>query len=183
MTAIYWVGKHYYDVGNPDFIGFAHYRRCLDWRADLLKPGIVFASIFVSRATNRNFLSDCHGDKWLNLFLDFFSHEFRSDDYSDISDFWDSHAMYIANIFITDRETFMRYFYFVERCIGICKYLLVEHKTEFSIMSTSMKRQFSFIMERMTADWIWHEKKNRRITVINSRLRCYNINNNLTSVR
>ena len=27
MTAIYWVYKHLEEVGNPDIIGFVHYRR------------------------------------------------------------------------------------------------------------------------------------------------------------
>ena len=55
MTAIYWVGKHIADIGNPDYIGFAHYRRCLDWTPRLLKPGIVFASRF-RLATSRESL-------------------------------------------------------------------------------------------------------------------------------
>ena len=181
MTAIYWVGKHIAEIGNPDYIGFAHYRRCLDWTPRLLKPGIVFASRFVSCATNRRFFTDCHSSEWLDLFLSRFRE--LSDEYGDVEAFWRTHSMYIANNFITDRDTFLRYFAFVEQCLEICIDILKDNKQAFQAMSASGRRQFSFIMERMTAYWIWHEKKNRRINVVSSRLKCYDIDNNLTSVR
>ena len=53
---------------------------------------------------------------------------------------------------------------------------------EFESMKKSDRRQFSFIMERMTSYWIWHEKRHGRINVITSRLRCYDIDNGMTSV-
>ena len=181
MTAIYWIGKHYHEVGNPEYVGFAHYRRCLDWAPSLLTPGVVFASTFVSRVTNRCLFVSCHGEKWLDLFMKRFRSEFC--ECRDIDDFWDSHFMYIANNFITDRKTFLRYFAFVERCLRICEELIAKHKLEFNVMSISMKRQFSFIMERMTSYWIWHEKRKKSIAVISSRLKCYAIDNNMTAVR
>lgn len=181
MTAIYWIGKHYHEVGNPEYVGFAHYRRCLDWTPSLLAPGVVLASIYASRVTNRRLFASCHGEKWLDLFMKRFRAELC--EYCDIDDFWDSHFMYIANNFITDRETFLRYFLFAEKCLRICEELIVTYKLEFNAMSASMKRQFSFIMERMTSYWIWHEKRKNGIAVISSRLKCYAIDNNMTAVR
>ena len=182
MTAIFWIGKHYAEIGNPEYVGFAHYRRCLDWSPNLLQRNTVFASLFISRLSNMRFFTKCHGSKWLNTFMERFRVEFGNE-YSDIDCFWHSHYMYIANNFITDRLTFMRYFQFAEKCIAICVELLEKHHEEFATMSSLMKRQFSYIMERMTGYWIWHEKRNHRVNVISSRLRCYAINNNQTSVR
>ena len=182
MTAIFWIGKHYAEIGNPEYVGFAHYRRCLDWSPDLLKPNTVFASLFASSHTNIRFFADCHGLKWLSAFMDRFGAEL-DDEYLDADRFWNSHFMYIANNFVTDRETFMRYFKFIEKCLAICADLLEKHTEEFAKMSPTMKRQFSYIMERMTGYWIWHERRNRRVNVISSRLKCYAIDNNQTSVR
>lgn len=183
MTQIYWVGKHYAQLGNPEFVGFAHYRRLLDWSPRLLSPGVVFASRFVSHLSNWHFFVSCHGDKWLNSFMKEFYRVFDSDEFSDIDEYWKTRIMYVANNFITDRDTFLRYFSFVENVLEICLNMLAKHIDEFRQMDKSKRRQFSYIMERMTSYWIWHEKKNKRIKVISSQLRCYDIDNGLSRVR
>ncbi len=183
MTQIYWVGKHYDQLGNPEFVGFAHYRRCLDWNPQLLSPGVVFASRFVSHLSNWNFFVSCHGDKWLNKFMKEFHRVFDSGDYFDIDEYWKTRTMYIANNFITDRDTFLRYFSFTEKVLKICLEMLAKHIDEFRQMNKSQRRQFSYIMERVTSYWIWHEKMAGRIKVVSSRLRCYDIDNGLSSVR
>lgn len=47
MTAMYWVYKHYDELGNPKFVWFAHYQRYLEWDLRHLKPGVVFASSLI----------------------------------------------------------------------------------------------------------------------------------------
>jgi hypothetical protein len=183
MTQIYWVAKHYRQLGNPDYVGFAHYRRCLDWSPDLLAPGVLYASLTVTRYPIYRFFSMCHGDSWLKLFMVEFKRTFAGQGYDDIEMFWRSHCGYIANNFITDRESFYRYFLFAEKCLGICIKFLQNNIDEFQTMTNGRWRQFGFIMEQMTSYWIWHEKRQGRIKVITSRLKCYNINNGTTSVR
>ena len=92
MTAIFWIGKHYAEIGNPEYVGFAHYRRCLDWAPGMLKPNTVFASLFGSSHSNIRFFADCHGLKWLNAFMDRFRAEFDNE-YSDVDRFWRLHYM------------------------------------------------------------------------------------------
>lgn len=182
MTQIYWVGMHYQQLGNPDYVGFAHYRRCLDWNPDLLKPGVLYASLIVTRYSNRRFFVMCHGEYWLNLFMEAFRETFAGQGYDDIEKFWRSHGLYVANNFITDSESFKRYFLFIGKCLEICIGFLRDNMDRFQIMTNGQCRQFGFIMERMTSYWIWHEKRHGRIKVITSRLKCYDINNGMTPV-
>ena len=183
MTQIYWVSKHYQQLGNPEYVGFAHYRRCLDWNPKLLSPGVVIASVTVTYHSIRRFFVSCHGERWLNLYMDEFKRVFSDGEYADIENFWESHVGYMSNNFITDRETFQRYFSFAEKCLDICIRLLNENMMHFCQMTPNGLRQFGFIMERMTSYWIWHEKRRGKIKVISARLKCYQINNGITAVR
>lgn len=183
MTTIYWVGKHYLEIGNPEYIGFMHYRRYLDWSARLLGRRIVFANLIVTRFTTRQFFINYHGARWLDVFLDAFLQEFGEDECNNVRRFLDSHFLYLANNFIMHRETFFLYFSFIERCLTICISLLRKYSAEFDAMTVTGRRQFSYIMERMTGYWIWREKKRKSIRVVSSRLRCFNISNGMTRIR
>lgn len=182
MTAIFWIGRHYEEVGSPEYVGFAHYRRCLEWSEKLLGKGVAFASVFATRSTNRKFFVDCHGSRWLDLFMERFCGTF-GDGYDDVNRFWELHSMYLANNFITDRETFFRYFDFAEKCLAICEGLIENNRSELDAMSPVAKRQFSYVMERMTGYWLWRENRAGRIKIVRSKLRCYDMDNNMTRVR
>lgn len=183
MTQIYWIGKHYQQLGDPAYVGFAHYRRCLDWNLESLSPGILFASVIVTRYSVHRFFIAYHGDHWLNKFMIEFKKVFTEPEYDDIEKFWKSHCLYVANNFITDRDSFSRYFLFIEKCLEICIRFLRGNIEQFRSMDKGQRRQFGYIMERMTGYWIWHEKRCGRIKVITTRLKCYDIDNGLTSVR
>lgn len=183
MTTIYWVGKHYHEIGNPEYVGFMHYRRYLDWSPRCLGKQIVFASLIVTRNTTRQFFINYHGEKWLNVFLNEFLVAFGHEEYKNLNRFLNSHFLYIANNFIIHREMFFEYFGFTEKCLSICVRLLEKHNQEFAAMSIIGKRQFSYIMERMTSYWIWREKKRGVISVVSSRLRCFVISNGMTKIR
>jgi hypothetical protein len=183
MTQIYWVGKHYQQLGNPSYVGFAHYRRCLDWDLKLLSPGVLIANMIATRYSNRRFFVVYHGKDWLNIFMMEFKKVFVGQEYDDIEKFWQSHCLYVANNFITDKESFLRYFHFIEKCLEICIRLLLDNMEQFQSMDKGQRRQFGYIMERMTSYWIWHEKRCGRIKVITTRLKCYDIDNGSTPVR
>ena len=182
MTAIYWVGRHYGEMGSPEYVGFAHYRRCLEWSEKLLGKNVAFASVFATRSTNRKFFVDCHGSRWLDIFMKGFRESFGGE-YDDVDRFWERHSMYLANNFITDRGTFFRYFGFAEKCLEICQRLIEKNRAELDAMDPVAKRQFSYVMERMTGYWLWHEKTAGRIKILQSKLRFYDIDNNQTKVR
>lgn len=87
-----------------------------------------------------------------------FKKVFVGQEYDDIEKFWQSHCLYVANNFITDKESFLRYFHFIEKCLEICIRLLRGNMAQFQSMDKGQRRQFGYIMERMTSYWIWHEK-------------------------
>ena len=177
MTAIYWIGCHYDEVGNPDYVGFNHYRRYLDWSPDRLEAGMVFASRYVGPKTNRDFFVSIHGAHYLDMYLD------AVDTIAgDGRMFWERlHAFYTCNIFITDRETFMRYFAFIRQCIEIAIRLITENRDALDALPPYEKRIFGFILERMTGYWLWREKRAGRIRITPSRLRCFDMPNLETS--
>ena len=183
MTAIYWLGKHYDEIGNPDYIGINHYRRHLDWTARKLKPSVLFANAYIGLRTNGDFLSMCHGGRWLELFISRFGSGPRGE-FGDIEKYLNhSRLLYMCNMFLTDRNTFRRYFSFIEYCINIAVSIIDENKMEFDKMLPYDRRAFSFILERMTSFWIWHEKRSGRINVVLSQLQEYKIQKVENSIR
>ena len=44
MTGIFWVANHYAELGNPEYVGFNHYRRYLEWSPTLLSKGAIIAT-------------------------------------------------------------------------------------------------------------------------------------------
>ena len=45
LTGIYWAWKNYEKIGNPDYVGFMHYRRHLVFDERVQKEVVRFASI------------------------------------------------------------------------------------------------------------------------------------------
>ena len=68
MTAIYWIAHHYEELGDPEYIGFDHYRRHLNWTEDMLSPRAVIARRWFSWRWLKWQYSACHGRSELDLF-------------------------------------------------------------------------------------------------------------------
>ena len=138
---------------------------------------MVFASRYVGLKTNRDFFVSMHGAHYLDVYMDEvdkIAGEGRT--------FWNRlHSFYICNIFITDRETFMRYFAFLRQCIEIAIRLITENRDALDALPPYEKRAFSFILERMTGYWIWREERAGRIKTMPSRLRYFDMPNLETS--
>ena len=174
MTAIYWVVKHYAEIGNPDYIGFDHYRRFLNWRPEWLRPGNVVARRWFSWRPLRGQYACCHGV----ADLDRFSGRFRQvmgSEFGDYPSYWRTHFFYICNMFIMHRDDFARYSDFILRCIDILRGLELE--SPFVADNAYQNRIPSFIMETMTSYWIWHENRIGRVRVIPSRITHFPIEN------
>ena len=41
LTGIYWVWKHYQEIGNPDYIGFMTYRRHFIFNSEMYKKTLI----------------------------------------------------------------------------------------------------------------------------------------------
>lgn len=174
MTAIYWVVKHYEELGNPEYVGFDHYRRFLNWAPEWLRPGCVVARRWFSwRSLGRQY-DACHCTKDREIF----SEQFRAKmglEYADYDAYWRTHGFYICNVFIMHRNEFRRYGEFIGSCISILKEL--DAAGRFEKHSGYQDRVPSFLLEEMTSYWIWHEKRSGRIVVHPSTITHFDIEN------
>ena len=179
MTAIYWLGQHYNEIGDPDFIGFDHYRRFLDWNPKLLKPGVVLLTKNAILHPAKRFLGESHGDAvcYTDIFMDEFMREFSDGSFDDIHDFWKSHLYFGCNCFITDRDTFLRYSDFINRCMSVCQNAMAKDRDRLAALSPLERRKYGFIMELVGGYWFWHEQRQGRLKTKGTRLRFYNISN------
>jgi len=167
MTSMYWVRKHYEELGNPGFVGFAHYRRCLEWDAALLAPNVVFASAYLlPRPVLRYFkMTLGNVDDAFGHFLNSFSAAGRFPEYGDLDVYCAQRLTYCCNLLLTDRNTFFRYFSFIEDCIDLCRMLIDSGKVYVAGPRFEDRRKFGYVLEFMTGYWIWHEERAKRIAV------------------
>lgn len=179
MTAIYWLGQHYDEIGNPDYIGFVHYRRFLDWSPSLLKPGVVLLTKNAILHSTKRFVEGMFGNsaEYTSIFMNEFRREFSDESYDDINDYWKVHLYFGCNCFITDRETFLRYSEFISRCMKVCQNAITTDHDRLAQLSPLRRRKYSFIMEQVGSYWFWHEQRHGRLKTKGTRLRFYNISN------
>ncbi|MBR2773071.1 MAG: DUF4422 domain-containing protein [Bacteroidales bacterium] len=174
MTAIYWIAYHYEEIGNPEYIGFNHYRRYLNWNKEMLSRHTVIARRWFSWRTLRSQYANCHNIEDLDEFSRHFKSVFSADDndYSDYDAYWKTHFFHICNMFIMHRDNFKRYAKFILKCIDILMHIEVGKST-----ATEQNRAPGFILEAMTSYWIWHEKRKRTITLVPSTITHFHIEN------
>ena len=176
MTAIYWIARHYEEVGNPEYIGFDHYRRYLNWNEGMLSPRNVVARRWFSWRTLRGQYACCHNANDLDVFSKRFKEVFADGEYGDYDAYWRTHFFYICNIFIMHRDNFMRYAEFILKCIDILRSVNVGEST-----NPRVRREPGYIMETMTSYWIWHERRRKAIDVVPSTITHFNIDNAFNS--
>jgi len=173
MTAMYWVIRHYDVIGNPEFVGFDHYRRFLNWDGSWLRPGCVVARKWFSWRRLWNQYVNCHGEADIVRF----SNRFRQSlglEYSDYDLYWKTHGFYICNMFVMHRDDFRRYGEFIVSCVNLLREL--ESERPFSQNGRSCRIP-GFILETMTSFWIWHERRAGRIEVKLSKITHFPIAN------
>jgi hypothetical protein len=174
MTALYWIARHFNEIGNPEYIGFNHYRRQLNWNESMLSPNAIVARRWFSWRTLRGQYACCHDIANLDEFSRIFKETFTEKEYRDYDAYWRTHFFYICNMFIMHRDNFKRYSAFILRCIKILKNIQTKNHD-----SLYQKRAPGFILEAMTSYWIWHEKRKKTVNLIPTTITHYNIENKI----
>ncbi|MBQ9446010.1 MAG: DUF4422 domain-containing protein [Victivallales bacterium] len=169
-TGIWWIGKHLQELGNPDFIGIDHYRRYLQWSPKLMRPGVVFvhSGIFWKRIREWFVLDD--RPDITNFFVEFFKRIFPEREYLDFEKYLKSHTFCSANLMLTDRATFMRYFYFIDRVLGEAIRMIDSDAIKACGLAPEPQRTYGYFFEQMTSYWLFHEHNMRRVKLIRTRL-------------
>lgn len=173
MTAIYWVFRHYGEIGNPEFVGFDHYRRFLNWKREWLAPGRAVVRKWFSWRTLRGQYGCCHDRADLEAFIARFKREMPAD-YADFDRYWRTHFFYICNVFVMHRDDFLRYGEFIIRCIGILRAMEEDGSLKISA-NPYQARTPGFILEAMTSYWLWHETREMRLSLVCSTIMHYGI--------
>ncbi|MCQ2390928.1 MAG: DUF4422 domain-containing protein [Kiritimatiellae bacterium] len=169
MTGIWWIGHHLKEVGNPDYIGIGQYRRLLEWDARLLSEGVVFANSGIfRRSIYKWFVLEGHPDISA-LFISEFKYRFRSSEYRDFDTYLIGHEMFVANLMVTDKKTFLRYVDFIDKVIVTIVQMIKTNAINLQVLEPINRRVYGFFLEQMTSYWIYHEERQRRIRVIRSR--------------
>lgn len=167
MTGMYWLWKHYEEIGNPEFIGTCHYRRFYkpidieDYeKYDVI--GIYNKSIFPYSMYNQ-YCSNKNHDK--NLF-DFLINQLSYND-KIIAENYFKNSLSIfkqCNMFIMKRDLFMKYCNFIFTMIDKAYEFINPEKT-LTNKSDEDKRVISFAIERFTSFWIDYVTLKNRLMI------------------
>ena len=153
LTGIYWAWKNYDKLGNPEYIGFAHYRRMFKHK------DIETAQQYDITAKYANFnksikvqFAAAHDIKYLNKAIDILGNmypEYKSD----AKKYLNSQDGYWYNMFIMKKELFFEY------CEILFNVLLDLHKKTKNHTVDSYQRMPGFVAERLTGVFITHKNK------------------------
>ncbi len=161
-TALYWFGKHYDEIGNPDYFGLFHYRRFLKYDEAELAENKIFVNYYDFKQINvyqQILFAECSQDL-LNRFLNVII--MLKPEHKDLmNEFLNNHFLYACNMFIMHRDRFKEYFKFIEFCIDVCKLFLQDSNEELSIHP----RVFGMLLERMTGFYLYKMQKDGNIIV------------------
>lgn len=170
LTAIFWAWKNYESIGNPDYLGFMHYRRHFVFKqsdrpiyttAEDNDIESYFKTINYDREVLDSLLKDCdfispspqyHSDSVYNMYadahyindldncIDIINKKFP-DFVDDTEEYLRGNKSYYYNMFIFDKETFFEYCEFI---FSVC----------FELKNFSSSRLF--VSERLTGIFITH---------------------------
>ena len=117
-TGIRWLGKNLKKVGNPEYVGTAHYRRFLDVDETKLDPDRIFCRVEKQPFNIFRTYSFYHVGDDLRTFNSLFSRSHR--EYArDLNDFMNGNEYAARNMFAMSREMFLEYASFQKSCLDI----------------------------------------------------------------
>lgn len=175
ITCIYWVWKHYLEIGNPEFIGLNHYRRFLVWNYSDLSENTILAHRIDLKNTiyNQNALGFFKQD------IDVFSEYLKKYVFESKNDIciWKNYLnekwFYNCNMFIMPKHVFFNYMTFMEKCINVCIKMIKNNVLDLSNRDLYQKRVYGFLLERMTGFFLYmFVKQNNKYIIKNTQQIC-----------
>lgn len=178
MTGIFWVASHYKELGDPEYVGFNHYRRHLEWTPSLTAKGTIIATSVTILQKIGYWLRLTIPSPHLQPTLDALADTLAANGCHDFRQYLASHRVYARNMFITDRETFFRYFSFIKRYISLFMSEVDRSEETLSFAPPAQKRLYGYLLEQLTSYWIWREKRTKQSTVITTYVQDFTVENN-----
>lgn len=135
ITPIYWIYRHYRDLGNPDMIGFCHYRRFLDLDFEHLRSDTIYChrlkiignsllpyasvyDLFVNIKLDEGWSGLRMNSQIFSLFQDLYWHYLPSYG-SSLEYVLQDQAMFDKNLFVMSRQEFFRYMEYALQCYRV----------------------------------------------------------------
>lgn len=165
MTTIYWAWKHMDELGNPEYIGFNHYRRFFN-EEDIIKAindgaDIICAKKYTLRNGVYNNYKIYHIEEDYKKLGEILAKKYGKINELDFytSNFYDEYVnmsfgvfLFACNMFVMKKDLFDEY----------CKFifpLLVElvHNIKVDNRDSYQKRAICFLGERLTSMWIMNK--------------------------
>ena len=155
MTAIYWAWKNYDKLGNPDYIGLAHYRRMFKDEDVKSVPqyDIVAAKDKVYYHENiADQFNNYHCTNDLNDAVDVLS-KIKPEYAQDIKNYLNQPFGYFYNMFIMKKDLFFEY------CDLVFNVLFQLHENiDYDNLTFCNQRMPAYVAERLTGIFITHKK-------------------------
>ena len=160
ITAIYWLWKHYHEIGNPDYIGLMHYRRHLDFQMDDLSENQIVAGEIDAKMSVRDFYAKIHHVEDLDLFCENLKREFLGATVAEKLDkFLRQNMLCPCNMFVMSRTKFLEYAEFMNKCLAVEFGMMQRHEINLTMRVGFQKRVYGYILERMTAFWLFMQQE------------------------
>lgn len=148
LTGIYWAWKNYDKLGNPDYIGFMHYRRPFssETLANYADYDITACMENVKKTIKTQFVAS-HGQVSYDVLCSVLSKQ----DKTDFENYINRTTGYFYNMFIMKKDIFFKY------CEWLFEILFKFHKkTDYHHLSFYNLRMPGYVAERLTGCFISH---------------------------
>lgn len=162
LTALYWFGKHYAEIGNPQYFGIMHYRRRFQINFDTLNPNSIIVNTVYWPITVRQQLHQTRHHILNDLIAKYLS--IVPADTQLLNTFFNERYLYRCNMFIMHKCLFFKYLNFLDICVKCCQQIINSN-------IHLQNRQLGFAMERFTSFFIYKQlKQNLTLNAINTRI-------------
>ncbi len=153
LTAIYWAWKNYDKLGNPDYIGLAHYRRLFKqedinnaFLYDITAPQ---ETLYKDKSVEAQFLNSHHTDS-LEQAVSMLDSAYKHT----ANQYLQGKSSYLYNMFIMKKELFFEY------CQFLFDVIFTVHKnTNYQNLSYYNQRMPGFIAERLSGIFFTEKEK------------------------
>ena len=160
LTGIYWAWKNYDKLGNPDYIGFCHYRRYFDEHTilqNIATTDIILPEPYIHAETVKEQFCSYHQKEFLDIMLSKIKEV--SPELLDFSEkFFLGHKQHLCNMFVMKKELFMEYAGWLFNII-----FMLNKEVNYNDITVYNYRCPAFCAERLTSLWCEYKKKKNRI--------------------
>ena len=179
MTGIWWVAKHYEEIGNPDYVGFTHYRRFLQWT-----PSLLTEKCFITTSgTSIHRISRLIEHVPLQVFRDEMVKRFPREIMELYDQYWNSHTMCLCNLFIAERSVFVLYYHFIDKILNMVFEMNQRNVVDFTNRDAYAQRVYGFFCEWMLGFFVYWAKRKGYINHVATMSDFFSIPNLENSVR